>query len=263
MINHFVDKYSTRAHGLRPLAGVVGVLALLLVGCAGGLPSIPNSSDAILEKGDAYFARKKYLQAQELYKAFLLRFPGDDRSDYAQFRLAESLFAGEDYALAAVEYHVLVSNYGYSEYADDGFFKGALCYYYQALKPPLDQAQRMQALDKLEQFARVFPQSPLAPQAREHIQKIHEKLAQKAFANAMFYVRKKRASSSIIYLDKIITKYPNNDFWARAFYLKGKILLERGETEEAIRMFSQVMAYPRDVDVKEEARRELQKLRND
>lgn len=239
-----------------------GAVCLLLLGCAGGIPSVPNSPEAALEKGDAYFAREKYFQAQELYKGFLRKYPGHDRSDYAQFRLAESLFASEEFALASVEYRILVSNYGYSDYADDGFFKGALCDYHQSLKPPLDQTKRLEALDKLQQFVRVFPQSPLVPEAQDHIQMIHAKLAEKAFANARFYLKRKRPVSALIYLDKIIANYPNNDFWARAFYFKGKILLERGDRDEAIKMFSQVMAYPRDIDVKQHAERELQRLRS-
>jgi outer membrane assembly lipoprotein YfiO len=261
MVGPFVDEYPRRNGTITRGARFFGAVILLVVGCAGGIPSIPVSPDAILDKGDAYFARKKYIQAQELYKAFLLRFPGEDRSDYAQFRLAETLFASEEYALAAVEYHILVSNYGYSEYSDDGFFKAALCAYYQALNPALDQTKRLQALDKLEQFVRVFPQSPLIPDAHEHIRKIHETLAEKALANARFYLRNKRPKSAEVYLDKVIVNYPNNDFWASAVYFKGKILLDRGETDEAIRMFSQVMAYPRDIDVKKDAARELQRLR--
>jgi len=37
--------------------------------------------------------------------------------------LGESYFNMEEYALAAVEYRVLVTNYGYSEYVDEGYFR--------------------------------------------------------------------------------------------------------------------------------------------
>ncbi len=248
--------------GVRRFRAWTTLAGVLLVGCAGGMPSIPNTPADILKKADSYFARNKYFQSQELYKAFLQRYPGDDRSDYAQFRLAESLYSGEEYGLAAVEYHILVNDYGYSEYVDDGYFKESLCFYYQALKPPLDQSKRLEAMTKLERFITVFPQSPLVPEARDHLEKIHATLAEKSFATAMFYLKQKRRASAIIYLDKIIDSYPNNLYWARALYYKGTIVLARGETDEAIRLFSQVMAYPEDVDVKQQAKRELQRLRN-
>jgi outer membrane protein assembly factor BamD len=262
MIEHPVDEYPTRTPRVSGITRFAAFIGLLLIGCAGGIPSIPSSPEAILQKGDAYFARKRYFQAHELYKAFLLRYPGEDRSDYAQFKLAESLYAGEDYALAAVEYHIVVSNYGYSEYVDDGYFKEALCYNHQALKPPLDQTKREDALERLERFITVFPRSPLVPEAQEHIETIREKLAEKAFKNAWFYLKKKRSRSAMIYFDKIIEDYPNNKYWARALFYKGTILVRRGETDEAIRLFSQVIAYPDQVEVKEMARKELARLRD-
>jgi outer membrane protein assembly factor BamD len=243
-------------------AAMVVVALVLASGCAGGLPSIPDDPEAILKRADAYFERKQFFQSQELYKAFIQRYPGDDRGDYAQVRLAESLYKGGDFALAAIEYHVLITDYGYSEYVDDAYFQEALCFYHQALKPPLDQRKRLDALERLESFVAVFPGSQWVPQAREHIQKIHAKLAEKAFATAMFYHKQKRIPSALVYLDKIIDTYPNNPYWARALYYKGTILLRRGETDEAIRLFSQVVAYPDDVDVKPRARGELARLRN-
>jgi outer membrane protein assembly factor BamD len=237
------------------------LLVVFVIGCAGGVPRVPNSAQAILERGDAYFDRKMYFHSQEMYKAFLLRYPGDDRSDYAQFKLGESLFHGEEYALAAVEYHLVATNYGYSEWVDDAYFKEALCYYHQGLKPPLDQTKRLDALERMERFITVFPQSPFIPEAQDYIRAIHAKLAEKGFKNALFYYRGKRWRSALIYFDKVIDDYPDNTYWARACFYKGLILVKRGETDEAVRMFSKVMAYPEDVDVKPGAQRELRKLR--
>ena len=225
------------------------------------MPRIPQSPEAILERGDAYYKRKMYFQAQELYKAFLQRYPGDPRSDYAQYRLGDALFLGEEYALAAVEFHIMVTNYGYSEYVDDAYFKEALCYYHQALKPRLDQTKRQDALDRLQRFVTVFPESPLVPEAQQYIQKIQEKLAEKAFDNAMFYRKHKRYRSAEIYFDKILNDYPNNKYWARSAYYKGLILLQRDEEDEAIKWFSEVVNYPHNVDVKPLAQRELRKIR--
>jgi outer membrane protein assembly factor BamD len=261
MIDNRVKKYPARGWGVGRFGSLFALLVVFVVGCAGGVPRVPNSAQGVLERGDAYFDRKMYFHSQEMYKAFLLRYPGDDRSDYAQFKLGESLFYGEEYALAAVEYHVVTTNYGYSEWVDDAYFKEALCYYHQGLKPPLDQTKRLDALERMERFITVFPQSPLIPEAQEHIREIHAKLAEKGYKNALFYYRNKRWRSALIYFDKVIDNYPDNKFWARSCFYKGLILVKRDETDEAVRMFSKVMAYPEDVDVKPGAQRELRRLR--
>lgn len=254
-------KYPTALRGTRGIAFWLLVVSALIAGCAGGMPRIPQSPEAIMERGDAYYKRKMYFQAQELYKAFLQRYPGDPGSDYAQYKLGDSLYMGEEYGLAAVEFHIMVTNYGYSEYIDDAYYKEALCYYQQALKPSLDQTKRLDALERLERFVTVFPDSPLVPEAQEYIQKIQEKLAQKAFDNGKFYFKTKRFRSAEIYFRKILDNYPNNAYWPQAGYYLGLIEVWWGETDEAIKWFSTVVNYPGDSDVKGLAKRELEKIR--
>jgi outer membrane protein assembly factor BamD len=220
-------------------------LGVIVLGCAGGVPKIPNDADALLSKGDRYFERGKYFGSQELFKAFITRYPGHDRSDYAQFMLGESYFADRDYAMASVEYQILVTNYGYSEYVDDGYFKQALCSWKQSPKPQLDQTMAYEALAKFEQFIQVFTQSPLIPEAQDCIKQIHEKLAEKEYKNAEFYFKTKRYLSALIYLDKIIDNYPDNQYWIRALYLKANVFYTRGEKkDEAIQLLQQVLEQP-------------------
>lgn len=237
------------------------VLAVLAYGCGTGLPSVPGSPEQILAKADAYFDDGKFYQSKSLYKAFLERYPGDDSGDYAQFRVAESLYNDHDWALAAVEYRILVTNYGYSEYADDGYFKEALCFAAQASDAPHDQTKRYEALDKLERFVKVFNTSPLVPEAYKEIEKNKRVLAEKAFNNAMFYIRYERPRSGEIYLDKIIEDYPDNVYWARSHYYKGKVLMDRGHEAEALDFFAVVVAWPDDLPEKEEATEMIRRLK--
>jgi outer membrane assembly lipoprotein YfiO len=235
--------------------GWIVVLACLAsFGCAGGIPSIPNSPDEIIAKADRYFQRGKFFSSQELFKAFLERHAGHDRSDYAQFMLAESYYNQEEYALAAIEYRVLVTNYGYSEFVDESFFKQALCSYSQSPKSQLDQTKAYEALSLFQQFTQVFKESPLVPEAEKHISLIHEKLARKELDNAEYYFRSKRYKSALIYLDKIIENYPGNVNWVRAKYLKAKVLFIRGErADEARELLRQVIDHTGDPELKRDA----------
>ncbi len=244
------------------LAAVSGVLNMIS-GCAGGIPSIPKTPEAIIEKGEEYFQKRKFFQAQELFKGFLAGHAGHDRSDYAQFMLAESYFEDGDYEMAAVEYRVLISDYGYSEYVDDALFKEAVCFFRQAPKAHLDQSRSLEALSRLRQFLQTFPRSDLVPEAQRYVAEIHERLAEKDYRNARFYFDRKLLNSALIYLDKVIDNYPGNDFWARSLYLKGMILLERGDREGAAKLLEQVISYSSELDVTNEAKAALEKLRGD
>jgi len=243
---------------------VIALLSLLCLGCAGGMPSIPDSPEDIMAKGDQYFERGKYYPSQELFKAFLTRYSGHERSDYAQFMLAESYFNMEEYALAAVEYRVLVTNYGYSEYVDEGYFKEALCNYNQSPKAQLDQTKAYEALSQFEQFVRVFSSSPMVPEAEKHIASIHEKLAGKELQNASFYYKKKWYASALIYLDKIIAEYPGNVHWVEAKYFKARILYARGERlDEAAALLREVIDYPARLRIQRDAEVFLREIEKD
>lgn len=237
------------------------VVLVLLMACAGNLPKIPNTPEAILARGDQYFDRGKQFQASELFKAFVERYPGHDRSDYAQYRLAESYFQDQQYELAAVEYRVIVSRYGYSEYVDNALFMVGVSYW--ELRPAVhkDPQRVLDALNMFRQFVQTFPSSPLLPEATEYIRRSHAFLAEKSMISARWYFKRKRYRSALIYCDKVIDKYPENEFWAEALYYKGLIKLRMGEKDEAIRYFMQVIDYPEDLGVKHWARTMIEEAR--
>lgn len=237
-----------------------GVFALIVLGCAGGMPKIPDTPVAVLAKADDYFAREKNYQAQELYKAFLSRYPGHDRSDYAQYMLAESYLANREYPLAAVEYQILMSNYGYSEYVDDALFKIGVCYFHESPKPQRDQQKAMDALSRFNQFLQTFPNSPLVPEVNEYIRQLNLKLAEKDFNNGYYYYRRKKWTAALIYFEKVIENYPDNSFWAQSAFFKAQILEDRGDIEGAIRHYALVLTYPEDLGFKTEARLRMNEL---
>jgi outer membrane protein assembly factor BamD len=244
----------------RFLLALVLVLAVL-AGCGGGAPRVPDSPEAVLAKADGYYQKEKWYQAQELYKAFLSRYPGHDRGDYAQFMLAESYYNNREWPLAAVEFQILMNNYGYSEYVDDSLFKIALCYFQETPKYQRDQQRAQDALSRFNQFIQTFPSSPLIPEVEKHITGINLKLAEKAFNTGYYYFRRKKWKAALIYFDKVIEEYPDNEFWARSAYFKGLILEDRDDIDGAVRSFSLVLTYPEDVRYKSDARRRLDELR--
>jgi outer membrane protein assembly factor BamD len=239
----------------------LSLFAVVMSGCAGGIPKIPDDPDAVLIKADGYYQGEKWFQAQEMYKGFLSRYPGHDRSDYAQFMLAESYYNNREYPLAAVEYQILQNNYGYSEYIDDALFKLGLCYYYESPKYQRDQQKARDALSKFNQFMQTFPNSPLIPEVEKYVTIINAKLAKKSFETGHFYFRRKKWTAAMIYFDKVIEEYPDNEYWARSAYFKGLILEDRGDVDGAVRSFSLVLTYPEDIRYKADARRRLEELR--
>lgn len=232
-------------HSAAPLVLVVA-MAWLVSSCAGGMPKVPAAPDDVLARADEQLGKGKHLQAVALYQKFLENYVGNERADYAQFKLSESYLEGEEYELAAVEYQVLITNYGYSEWVDEAIFQTGVCLLRQAPRTERDQQKAIDALSRFTQFLQTYPDHPRAPDARAYIRQINGRLAEKALTAARWYYRRKEPKSALVYCDRVIENYPDNQYWAEAVYLKGIILVDRGQNEEAIAQFTRLLEYPDD-----------------
>lgn len=242
----------------RLLAGVA--LAWMLSSCAGGMPKVPAKPDDVLTRADELLKKGKHLQAVALYQKFLESYVGNERADYAQYKLAEAYLEGEEYEMAAVEYQVLIANYGYSEWVDEALFQTGVCLWRQAPRQQRDQQKSVDALARFSQFLQTYPDHPRAPDARAYVRQINGRLAEKALTSARWYYRRKEPKAALVYCDKVIEGYPDNEWWAQAVYLKGIILVDRGQTEEAIAQFTRLLEYP-DEKLKRDALDQIKRAR--
>ena len=238
----------------------VVVLAWLVSSCAGGMPKVPAKPEDVLARADEYLKKGKHLQAVALYQKFLEHYVGNERADYAQFKLGEAYLAGEEYELAAVEYQVLINNYGYSEWVDDALFQTGVCLWRQAPREERDQQKSNDALARFNQFLQTYPDSPHAPDARSYVRQINARMAEKGLTAARWYYRRHEPKAALIYCDKVIETYPDNEYWAQAVYLKGVILVDRGQNEEAIAQFTRLLEYP-DEKLKRDALEQIKRAR--
>jgi outer membrane protein assembly factor BamD len=214
-----------------------------------------------LTVADRYFNQGDYHKAEVEYKDFLASFAGDERSDYAQFRLAESYRNNEEYSLAAVEYRILITDYGYSEYVDDAFFLEGVCYYKEAPRPERDQIKTYTALGKINRFLKMFPDSPRQEEALKLRLNIYRHLGEKEFMNAKLYFSKEEYEAALVYLDKVIENYPGTRWEKKSLYYKALIMEKRGDHEESVKLYRQALSSP-GIQFEEEndARSRLQSL---
>jgi outer membrane protein assembly factor BamD len=237
------------------------LIALLLGGCAGKVSRIPATPESVLKRADDYFNRGKHVQAADLYQKFLQSYVGNERADYAQYKLAESYLQGKEYDLAAVEYQVLITNYGYSEWVDDAIFQTGVCYWREAPRAERDQQKALDALSRFQQFLTTFPDNPRAPAARDYVRQINARLAEKSLESARWYYGRKEPKAALVYCDKVIDNYPENKFWEQAMYLKGIILVDRAEDKEAIEQFTRLIEATKDEALKRDAQAQIKRVR--
>lgn len=240
---------------------VTVLLAACVASCGGPYRArrvdLPNEKLAI---ADMLFQRGDYADAAIEYKDFLATFAGDERSDYAQFMVAECYRLDEDYLLAAVEYRILISDFGYSEYVDDAFYLEGLCAFKQAPRAERDQTKTYEARDRITRFLRLFSDSPRRDEARAVLAEINNRLGKKAFNAANLYFSRELFTAAMIYYDKIVDSYPDTVWAGKSQYYRGFILEKRGRTEEAISAYGEAVASQFDFKEKGDAAARLDTL---
>jgi len=241
------------------------VCATVLAASCGG-PYTPKKVNLATDKlafADRLFEKGSYSRSALEYKDFLATFAGDERSDYAQFRLAESYRLDEEYTLAEVEYRILMNDYDYSDYVDDAFFLEGLCAFEQAPRAERDQTKSYEALDRLNRFVQLFPTSSRIAEARAVMHDVHMRIGEKDFLAAKLYFSKRVYDASLIYLNKIIDLDPETAWAARSLYYRGRI--EEARMNEAAaagdyrRAFSAKSGFPE----KKDAERRLKLIEAD
>jgi outer membrane protein assembly factor BamD len=239
-------KYSEHQRGAASaLVALLLIAALSIAGASCGGPYTPkriNVSGEKLALADRLFARGKYGDAALEYKDFLATFAGDERCDYAQFRLAESYRMDKEYSLAEVEYQILISDYGYSDYVDDSFFLEGLCAFKQSPGVERDQTKTLEALDRLNRFVQLFPKSDRVQEANAVLHEIRMKLGERAFLDAKLYFSGKHYDAALIYLDKIIDEYPDTAWALRSRYYRGYIRESRSDWQGAEEDYREVLS---------------------
>ncbi|MDP2277579.1 MAG: tol-pal system protein YbgF, partial [Nitrospirota bacterium] len=129
----------------------------------------PEVKDPVKVYGAAYasFKDKKYKEAREKFEAFLKEFPKDKLAGNAQFWIAETYDAEEDYAGAIVEYDALLKNYPNSEKAPGALLKQGYSF--------IEMGDKKAARGILEQLKEKYPKSKEAALAKKKLEEMNKK----------------------------------------------------------------------------------------
>ena len=113
-----------------------------------------------------------------------------------------------EHLLAAQGYSRLNQTFPDDTLADDAMLSEAREYGKMWRKPSLDSQYGQTALATYRSMLELYPDSPLAPQAQQGVQRLMEWLATKDYLTGMHYVRRKAPDSAILYFKDVIENYP-------------------------------------------------------
>jgi len=185
--------------------------------------------DDVIEReykiADAFFLGKKMKiigkwqipakdKAIEIFKAVADNAPYGKYADLAKFKAGLCFKDIEDYSSAILMFKDLIDRYPNSEVIDKARFQLAECSKLMSVKPAYDQTPTTLAREEFEDFLKKHPDSEMAEDAKDVIDKLRLSEAENAYKTAEFYETRKAPESAVIYYKDIVKNYPGTE-WAK------------------------------------------------
>jgi outer membrane protein assembly factor BamD len=188
-----------------------GVLALgVLCACSQSFKlSRFRTNDTLYAAATREYNARHWDNAIQAFERLTLDLPARDTLlPRAFWYLATAHARKGEHLLAAQGYSRLNQTFPDDTLADDAMLAEAREYGKMWRKPALDSQYGLTALATYRSMLELYPDSPLASQAQQGVQRLLEWLATKDYLTGMHYVRRKAPDSAILYFKDVIENYP-------------------------------------------------------
>jgi len=179
-----------------------------------------------LKKGDAFYAAKKFKEAESLLpqsewaaKASLMA----SYAEYSRNAFSKSIFG--------LERHI--ANYPADKNIPYAHYLIAICYYEQILDEKKDLQPLVQAKEKFEFIILTYPETDYAIDARFKLDLIIDQLAAKEMSIARYYMKTEKWIPALNRLKIVVEKYDKTVFIEEALHRLVEVYYKIGLVEEA------------------------------
>ncbi|WP_392470430.1 outer membrane protein assembly factor BamD [Sphingobacterium cellulitidis] len=194
---------------------IVGLFLLLGLGsCKSKFEKLRASNNVQMKYQEAvkYYEKEKYSKALTLFQELLAKYRGTADAEDLSYYTAYSAYRLKDYISARFHFKTFADNYPNSQRAEECRFMSAYCYYLDSPRSNLDQDNTRKAIDQLQLFVNLYPESERAKEAGDLIQNLRDKLEKKAFDNAKLYYNMGLPDdyrAAVIALENVLRVYPD------------------------------------------------------
>ena len=195
------------------------------------------SDEIIWEAGQKALEKKNWDSARQYFRRIVDAFPQSNHQPDARIALADSYFAEggtANYVLAVSSYREFLTLYPQHPKSDYAQFRAAESYFKQKNSPDRDQTATEQALEEYQRLLDVYPQSSHVEATRERIRECRQALARSSFQVGYFYQKTRQAwRAAIGRYEVVLSEYPDYDRTDEVLYRIAECLGNAGRYAEA------------------------------
>lgn len=203
---------------------VIIALGISLFSCKGSYQRLLKSSDYELKykKAIEYYEKKDYTRAMPLLEELVTVMRGTARAEKIHYYFAQTNFAIEDYLLASYHFKDFARTYPQSKWVEEATYLSAYCFYLTSPPYSLDQSNTISAVQEMQVFINLYPQSSHLAECNEIIDKLRLKLENKAFDISKLYYNTANYQAAIVAFNNFQKDFPDSKFREEAGYLQVK-----------------------------------------
>ena len=188
-----------------------------------------------LKKGDAYYAAKKFKEAETLL-------PQSEWAAKSSLMAAYAHYSRNAYSRSVFLLERHINNYPADRNIPYTHYLIAICYFEQILDEKKDLKPLLKAKEKFEYILSTYPETDYATDARFKIDLIIDQLAAKEMSIARYYIKTKKWIPAIKRLKVVVEKYDRTIFIEEALHRLVEVYYTIGLTEEA-KKAAQILGY--------------------
>lgn len=181
-----------------------------------------NSEDVALKFDQATkkYDEKKYSKAIRLFEQIAPAYKGKPQAEKLFYMFSHSYYNTKQYYLAAYQFESFASSYPKSEKREEAAFLSAKCFSKLSPVSSLDQVDTNKALDKLQDFIDLYPNSQYLPEANAVVTELKNKLEKKAFDIAKQYNTISDYKAAISAFENFLSDFPGTPLKEDALFYK-------------------------------------------
>ena len=162
----------------------------------------------------------KYGKASKLFEQIIPKYRGKPQAEKLMFLNANASYEMEQYYVSGYHFERFVSAYPTSEKLEEAMFKSAKSYYELSPVFSKDQEDTVTALEKLQTFVNVYPESKYLEETNKLVKELEFKLEKKAYSIAKQYNKILDYKASIASFDNFIIDFPGTSFREKALFYR-------------------------------------------
>ena len=187
---------------------------------------IYNEAVIALKKGDAYYASKKFKEAESFY-------PGSDWSAKAALMSAFALYSANFYSDSIFNLERYIKQYPFDQNIPYAHYLIGICYYEQILDEKKDLRPTLKAKEKFDYIVEKFPNTDYAMDVKFKLDLISDLLAAKEMYVARHYMKSEKWIPAINRFKVVIENYDKTVFVEEALHRLVEIYYKIGLVKEA------------------------------